>query len=242
MIFRFGGFLATALLGLGVSFFPALAKDLKASAARMPVYSENHEKGVLIDFLKAMEEAAGTKITFQVVPFAKSMSDVQEKKVDFHLPFIQIPGTDKGTNEFDYSTDTIFHVNFVLYTNKNKPIDKNNLKSAKIETDAAHSQYFDFPVAKSASIEGSIKKVNAGAIDGFIFADGAVDPIIKEGNLKNVKRELYKRFDVKFVLPKGGHGGETDKLLSAAVAKLKANGKFDKIMSPIDGPYNDWQP
>ena len=82
---------------------PALAagKTWKASLAQMPVYAESREKGVLVDFIKALEKASGDKIEYQVVPFPRSMNDVQEKNVDFHLPLIQMPGSETGTEKFD---------------------------------------------------------------------------------------------------------------------------------------------
>ena len=84
--------------------------------------------------------------------------------------------------------------------------------------------------------------MDAGRLDGFIFADFACDPIIKAQNLKNIKRTLYNRFDVSIVLPKGEKGGPVDKFLIEAIEKLKARGEFDKIMGPIDTPFDPWQP
>lgn len=218
------------------------AKTWKASLAQMPVYAESKEKGVLVDFIKALEKASGEKIEYQVVPFARSMSDVQEKKVDFHMPLIQIPGSETGTDKFDYSTETIFHVNFTLYSGKKLDINPQNVSKSKVETDSAHTNYFGFPITQSFSIESSLKKVDAGRIDAFIFADNASDPIIKQNKLANIKRQLFKRFDVKIILPKGGRGGSTDKFLSNAIGKLKKSGEFSKIMGPIDAPFDPWQP
>jgi len=233
-----------ALVVATLFLYPAVgsAKTWKASIAQMPVYAESKDKGVLVDFVKALEKASGEKIEYQVVPFPRSMSDVQEKKVDFHMPLIQIPGSETGTDKFDYSTATIFHVNFTLYSNKKGDITPQNVGKSKVETEAAHTAYFGFPVIQSFSLEGSLKKVDAGRIDAFIFADNASDPIIKKEKLSNIKRQLFKRFDVKVILPKGDRGGATDKFLSAAIDKLKKSGEFNKIMGVIDAPFDNWQP
>lgn len=211
------------------------AADYKASIAQMPVYAESQDKGVLVDLIKAMAAASGKSIEWQVVPFARSMSDVESGKVDFHMPLIK--PIDMSKANFGLSTETIFHVNFVLYTNKAKPMDANKLAGTAVETDAAHVAYFPFDIKPSSSLESSLKKLDLGRIDGFIFADNASDPIIKANNLGNVKRQLYKRFDVKIILPKGGKSAATDKFLSEAIKKLRDSGQFAKIMDPIDRPF-----
>ena len=222
--------------------FPVCASDLKGSIAELPVLSESKDKGVLVDLVKAMAQTSGEKIEIQVVPFNKSVHDLMDGKADFHLPLIKAENIDETTLDYDHSTETIFHVNFVLYTNKDKPIDKSKLKDYKIETDLAHVKYFDFPIKGSTRLDSSLKKVNAGRIDGFIFADVNADPIIKKEGLKNIHRELYKVFDVKIIVPKGQKGKATDTFLTETIEKMRADGSFDKIMSPIDQPYNDWQP
>lgn len=111
------------------------------------------------------------------MPFARSMNDVQERKVDFHLPLIQMAGSETGTDKFDYSTETVFHVTFALYSNKKLDINPENVSKDKVET------------------------------DDFTFLDNASDPIIKQTKMIGMKRQLFKPLDVKIILPKGGRGG-----------------------------------
>jgi len=220
----------------------ANAMDYTASLAKMPGYAESTEKGILVDFVKAISSESGEKIDLVVKPFARSINNVVTGKADFHMPLIAIPNVDTATLGYDYSTETIFHVNFVLYTKKGSDITIDKLKDSKVETDIAHLPYFDFPITGSPNVESSLKKVNAGRIDAFIFADFASDPLIKKNNFTNIKRDLFKVYDVKIVLPQGSKGGKTDKFLSDIIAKLKANGMYNKIIGPIDGPYDNWQP
>lgn len=220
----------------------AAGKVWKVSIAQLPVYSESAEKGVLVDFVKALERVSGDKIEISVVPFARSVNDAVEKKSDFSLPTIEKPGQETGTATFDYATETVLHVNFVMYSTKGVNITPATAGKFKVETEASHAEYFEFPIASTANIESSLKKVNAGRIDAFIFADNASDPIVKGGDLKNVKRQLYKRFNSKIVLPKGARNGPTDKWLTENIAKIRASGELAKIMGGVDAAYNDWQP
>jgi polar amino acid transport system substrate-binding protein len=231
-----------AAFGWGPIVSSALAKDYSASIAKMPVYAESTEKGVLVDLVKAIATASGNNISIQVHPFARSMDNVINRKVDFHLPMILNPNVGEDKLDYDHSTETIFHVNFVLYSNKNKILDKNNLAGAKIDTDRAHTQYFPFPTEASSDLEGSLKKVDIGRIDGFIFADQASDPIIKAAGLKNIHRQLYQTFDVKIILPKGEKGKEVDQMFTEAIKKLRESGEYQKIMGVVDQKYDDWQP
>ena len=215
---------------------PVGASDMKATLAEMPTTD------IFVDLVNAIAKTSGKEIEIQRVPFNKSMHDLVDGKADFHIPLIKAVNIDEATLDYAYSTETIFHVSFVLYTNKNKPIDKSKLKDYRIETDLAHVPYFDFPIKGSTRVDSSLKKVDAGRIDGFIFADSSTDPILKQEGLKNIHRELYKVFDVKIILPKGEKGKATDAFLTETIEKMRADGTFDKIMSPVEQPYNDWQP
>lgn len=228
---------AACMLLAATSASWAAGKTWRVSLAQMPGYAESTEKGVLVDFVKAIGKASGDKIELQVVPFQRSMNDVQERKVDFHMPMIQLPGSETGTGKYDYSTETIFHVNFTLYSTKGLNVNPGNVSRFKVETDQAHVDYFGFPIIPSSSIESSLKKVDAGRIDAFIFADLASDPLVDANKLANIKRQLYKRFNVRVVLPKGEHGGPTDKFLSETIARLRASGEMDRIMGAIDKPF-----
>jgi polar amino acid transport system substrate-binding protein len=221
----------------------AQAADYKVNLAKMPVYAESPEKGVLVELSKALATESGKKIDIAVDPFARSMNNVETGKADFHMPLIAIPDIDMSTLPYDYSTETIFHVNFVLYTKKNSGITKEKLYSGglKVETDIAHVPYFDFKVNGSANLIQSLKKVNAGRIDAFIFADFASDPLIKKFNFTNIRRDLFRVYDVKIILPKGGRGGSVDRFLSETIASMRTKGEFNKIMGIIEKPYDDWQ-
>lgn len=236
---RFRFVLPGVALFLFTIHFVSAAESVTASLAQMPVYAESKDKGVLVDMVKALEKASGTTIEYDVVPFKRSMDNVITKKVDFHAPLIKNPTLDESTLDYDHSTATIFHVNFVLYTNKSKPVDRNKLEGLTIETDAAHTQYFPFKTVASSDLAASLKKLNAGRIDAFIFADMASDPIIKDLGLSNIDRQLYERFDVKIILPKGQRGGTVDKMISSAKAKLEESGEWEKIMGVLDQPYKD---
>lgn len=232
-------FLATFLT---LSPLLALSAQYKVSLAQMPVYAESKSKGVLVDLVKAIEKTNGNKISIKVMPFASSVYMAQKGKTDVHMPLIKNDILDESQLPFMYSTETIFQVNFVLYTKKGSDVTLDNLKSKKIETDRAHVAYFPFDIKPTNSIAKSLEKVHNGTIDGFIFADFATDPYLKSSGFKDIKRGLYKVFESKMVLPKTARGKEVNNVLSLAIGKLRQSGELEKIMHKIDLPYNNWQP
>jgi len=224
----------------------AQARDLKASVPfPLSPLVDSKDKGILIDLLKAMaEEYKDGKITWDVFPFARSLENVEKGKADFHMPYIRPNNPDRIP--FQYSSEVLFRVIFALYTNKNnKEINPANVTKYKIETDEGVKYILDSPIPNiigSPSLESSLQKVDMGRIDGWIMAMPESDMALKKLGLKNIKRWEYKKYDVKALLPLGDKGKETDKILSDLIKKLKANGKYQKIMALIlDQKFENWQ-
>jgi len=219
-----------------------LGSDYKVSLAQMPVYAESTDKGVLVDLVKAIENESGNSFSIKVMPFASSVYMAQKGKTDLHMPLIKNDILDESELPFLFSKETIFHVNFVLYTKKGSSVTLDNLKTKSLETDRAHVGYFPFDIKPTNSIAKSLEKVHLGTIDGFIFADFATDPFLKNSGYKDIKRDLYKVFESKMVLPKTQRGKEVDKMLTKSIQNLRANNKLEKLMHQIDIPYDNWQP
>lgn len=206
---------------------------------------------VYTDVAKAVIEATGNTATVQVLPFARCIYMMETKAADIESMIIPIPDPARASQlKYDYSTAEVGKIVFVLYYNKNKPIKVEDLKSGnakgyKIETDTAHMDHFSFPTMGSTSFEASIKKVDSGMIDGFVFAQPSVDAALKRLGLKNVARTYFDSFQIKFIIQKGQKGGPVDKMLTNGLAKIRANGTYDKLMGAYNegaATYMDWQP
>lgn len=232
----------TLVIGIWSNPHHAFGLDkIRVSIAQMPIAAESNEKGVYIDLLKAVSRVTGVAIDIQVVPFARSLQYVIDGRVDAHIPLIR-SAYHKTPPPYDLSSVALHSVNFVLYTNKDKPLNMENVEAYIIETDTAHINYFDFDILPSSCIECSLKKVNAGRIDGFIFADSVTDGLVRKNALTHIRRQLYRVYDAMIILPKGRGGGEVDQFLFHAVEKLKTTGECQKIMGPLNIPYDPWQP
>lgn len=200
---------------------------------------------------KAILDAAGVKYTIEVLPFARAVFMIEAKQADLLVCEIENPDTAKAASQkVDTSTTPLFQLAFVLYANKAKPLSvdelkKGNPKNWVIETDIAHTDYFPFATVGSATFDASLKKVDAGRIDGYVFAQPSTDGALKRLELKNITRTFYGFYTAKVILQKGARGGALDKVLTSGLDKIKANGTYDKLMAAyIAGAskYIDWQP
>ena len=201
--------------------------------------------------IKAIIDATGNKADIQVQPFARCVYLVETKQVDIVSTEVAVPDKAKAASQkFDYSAAETNQITFVLYTNKNKRLSvdelkKGNPKGYKIETDLAHVNHFSFALIGSTSIEASLKKVDAGQIDGYIFSQGSGDSALKAAGLKNIFRQPYDIYSGRFLLQKGTAAGSVDKMLSEGLAKIKASGQYAQILEKVNAAaatYIDWQP
>lgn len=238
------------------------SNGLRVSIPKMPVHSVNAQEGVLVDFSKVLASKLGRTVDIQIVPFSRSIYYVSTNKVDFHLPFIKPKfnnktdgvfasnsksaikkSIDQSPDKFIYSDETIFYVNFVLYSHKDSSVDTSKLANYHIETDSAHLPFFHELKMGSDCILCSLKKVQHKMTDGYIFADSSTDPLLRENNttLSSIKRQFYQRFEVKIVFPNTGEGHKLNKTLSAIIAKMRLSGELNELLAVVNFPYDDWQ-
>jgi polar amino acid transport system substrate-binding protein len=237
------------LIGLFFCLFLAQsvsARTFRASMASMPQSAEIDEQGRItgayVELVRALDRLTGSRTQIEVVPFKRSILNLIEGRADFHIPLIEPPNTDISKLPYAFSTQTLFQVAFVLYTHKDKPLDTAHLGKYEIATDSAHTAFFDFPTIGITCLSCTIKMVNEGRLDGFIFAQNEIDPYIREAGLNNIHRQLYKNFDVKILVPKGEAGQKIDHYFNTGIQALKASGEYDWLLAPVLSPYRDWQP
>lgn len=237
----------TNLTGAAVALGLMAGMCLCASGARAQTYKfsvgELSATPIFIEMLKSIEAAnPGLKFEITTAPIPRSVKAVvEDHTADFHLPFIR--PADGVSLPFDVSTAAVFQAPFVIYENKNKPLDMQNPQQYKIETDKAHTSVFPFPTIPSADIDASLRKVDAGRIDAFIFGASSTDPHLAAGGYTNIHRKPYGRLDACLVLPKGGKGGPADQALTKAVEAAKNTQGYKDAIAKYLALYkgDDWQ-
>ena len=217
----------------------AIAETIRFSLAQLPIGAESETKGVWIDLIKAMHEVdPSVDVEWVVVPFARSIQNVLDGTADIHFPLLRPPPEKLEGKPYRLSKMSFYRVNFVLYANKGSDLTLDNIESHKVETERAHVELFDFPLGAVSSPAIGLRMVDARRIDGFLFSDTACDPIVLEQGLKNIRRILFGQFDVAAVLPKQS-AKDLEGYLERNVAVLKVQGRYDKIMAPLNEKYSE---
>jgi len=226
------------------------AKDIVVSIAQLPVVSESRTKGVFVELVKALNrEYKDGSISFSLYPFKRSLRNVQKGRADFHLPFMKSKKGERVLAEMglEYAFERSNRVPFALYFNtSNTPIvDRvrkgftlKDIANFRIETDGAHVIFFDdIPIQYSTCIECSVKKLDRGRIDGFIFAAREVDHVVNTLALDNIDSALIHNFDAAPVFRSTAEGKETNRIISKLIKKLRSTGELAKIMLPYTDYY-----
>jgi hypothetical protein len=218
------------------------AKEYKVAIKQLPGLSDMFVKNV-----KTIIEATGNTAKIEVVPPGKSEYLIIAKKVDLEYPCIFIPQLKKGTElKYDYSSVTLGKIPFVLYVNKNKPVDIESVKKDHrtkfmIEIEPSIYDKIDYVFLQTTNMEASFKKLSMSKIDGYITVQATGDMYLKKSGITNIKRILWNEYEWTFSLQKGTKGGEVDKMLIDGINILKKNGKYDELLGNGTG-YVEWQP
>ncbi len=230
------------MIKLWVSFFlfnqVGFARDsefpqvIKGSVGQMPSVSEEGEKGELCDFIREYEKVSGIKIDFKVRPFIRSIDSVVKGIVDFHFPLIEPKNVENLP--YSFSTVTLDKVKFLLFSNANNPLTPDQLEGKSLETDVTHVNLFPHEISPSACVLCSLKKVDKGRLDGFIYADGVAERLIEKEGFRNIHRTLYDSYNIKFVIPKGTRGSPVDRFLTKYSEILKNNGTWERYYTDIN--------
>lgn len=226
----------------------AIAKDLKASVAMIPIHSEKTSDGVLrggfVELIKAIDSVyPDGSIEMSLHPFKRSLYNVESGNADFHAPLIRVDDVDETSLPYAYVTEPITQVAFVIYSASEKPpINLEQMDNYKFDTIRGMSNLYPFKVTEIDSINQGIQKVLSGRIDGFIMEQEATDAFLKENTITNIRRTLYREWDSCLVIAKGDKKEAMDALLSKALKDLKASGELKKITDTIHHPYQEWQP
>ena len=192
----------------------------------------------LVDVIRQWSKETGREISLERFPFKRALMMAASGEVDFHFPLIKDRDDTDTALPFGYSSSTIFTVNFVLYTRRGVSLDMDNLQNYRIATHGGHANLFPFPIIEDHSIEGSLRKVESGRIDGFIFADAGADPILFDLGLMGIQRQLYKVYDVHAVIAHEEKGGPVDQFITEATRNMD---RAILGLAMVDQPYRDWQ-
>ena len=223
---------------------------LIASLAEIPgLANAAGTEGVLVEIVKAIDEVYEGDIEIRVAPFVRSLQNVMQGRADFHIPgwveFTPDPSKSYPLARVPYP---LGKVEMVLYSNAAKPISKKDIDSAMAKggpfpyvIEVGVQEMFNFPTAPSNDTIQSLKKVQAGRIDGYLWPPEA-DVNVRELNLNRIHREFLALYDDPIIVQNSERGVEVSEILDKALRKLDAQGRLEGLHAQMHMPYQKWQP
>lgn len=247
----------SSLLWLCLIALPGNAKDMticlgEAPGMSVPIQGQETAELPFLELVNAVEKLyTEGMVNYKVFPFVRSLHNVVGGECDCHFPLIADFTLDLP---YTFSSRVVGTVPFVIYSRKEQPITRAMIDTAmnasffpyKIETDRGHVSYFPFEIEPSSAIEQSLQKLMRSRIDAYIFAQRESDRVMSEfGFEQSIHRELYKLFEVRFVIPKGERGKDIDRILSMILDEMSATGELQRLYGQIqdadfrESPYKE---
>ena len=226
----------------GLFVFPVFGafSQYRAAVLELPT-SEQY-----VNLVKAIAADRKVTIEVEVVPTARASFLLRNQKVDFLVPTGRALVARKVGVAMEYAAP-LFPMAFVLYTNKRKPVDLEDLragnrKGARIETSVSTVESFGFPASPSYSIEASLKKVDAQVIDGLLYSQASGDSVLRQLGLKSIQRNLFVNIEMSFGVAPGREG--VSRLLNEGMESLRKSGKLETLTGDLVrvATWSDWQP
>lgn len=227
------------------------APDLSVNAMLLPGLVNSADEGTFIDLIKAIASVYdGGKVRISVAPVARVTDNVARGLVDLGFPTLRMNAAKDAALPYRLTTASFGRVNFVLYSNKARPLTKAMLDQAQREHKSGDFKYrieaprlaWDFPVQHFTNFESALRKVDAGRLDALLWAQEEADLELRRLNLKSIRRELYTDYEDVMMLPRGPRGDFVDKIITAAIGKLQRSGQLQALYRKVHLPYDPWQP
>ncbi|MBK1631445.1 hypothetical protein CKO31_11975 [Thiohalocapsa halophila] len=225
-----------------------VAEDFVLSVAQLPLYSESPRDGILIDVLKALDaEYTQGRFHIEVYPFQRSINNVVEGRADFHFPTIGPHVWQREDDELERaiaadgirrSRCSLTKTHFALFSNAERPpLDTTALDAYHIETGRGHRAFFKEDFSATTCLACSVRKLSAGRIDGLVFAAREIEVLARQEGIDNIRRQDFRIFGSKFILPIGAKGDRIDALLCRLIAQLVRDGRLREVAAPYSAYF-----
>lgn len=223
------------------------APDLEAAGILLPGLIDSSSSGTFVDLVVAMSrvyEEGSIKIS--AYPRARAYTNVISGQADFAFPVMRLGAEAEAKLPYRFSTESVGRVSFVLYSHV-----RNRLSGNKVRTRAAEGRPYSiaapdadwgFPTQSLFDFSSTFNMVDAGRLDGCLWAQEEADLVLRGLGLTSIHREHFQDFDDVFILPRSPRGDFVDKVLTRIVQSIRARGALATHYAKVHQPYRNWQP
>lgn len=221
---------------------------IRVEAMLLPGLVNSATDGSLIDLLQAMaKQYPQGRFLISAAPVMRVTEDVTQGVADLGFPTLRLRMGGDEKLPYQYSTASFGTANFVLYSNKKKPLTRTLIEQNQAQNKAkllieAPGFEWGFPVEQFTSLESALRKVEAGRLDAFLWAQEEADTVLKQLKITNIVRASYGDFDDVFLRTRGPRGDFVDGVVTATLLKLRQSGELEALYRRIHLPHNPWQP
>lgn len=229
----------------------AQSNDIKVSIANIPGMADSPEKGVFVEFMKALdEEYTEGRILIEVVPFGRAHRNVATGDADLALPGFILPGTPDAKFPYSWIPEPMGAFTMVIYSPASKPLGKKDVDEAMarggkfpfvVEAGGGSEAVFPFPIQANNDLPGALKKVQAKRSDAVLWASEG-DLVLRELRLKGVHREAFDQYHDVVLVSKTPRGELVKAKIDAAMKRMRASGKLQKVYAKVHPAWEEWQP
>lgn len=221
---------------------------LLAAGMLLPGLVNSSTDGALIDLVREMgQHYSRGPIVINAFPVARVLESAAQGVIDLGFPWMRATTADGGRSPYRCSTEPYGRVNFVLYSNRRKPVTRalieQQLRQGHMDL-SIEAPAFDwrFPYQQFINFESAFRKLVAGRLDALLWAQEEADLVLRQMQLSDIRRENYGDFDDVFLLPPGPRGDAVDRIVTDTLGKLRQSGRLQALYRRIHLPHDPWQP
>jgi polar amino acid transport system substrate-binding protein len=223
------------------------APDFEVSGILLPGLVDSASSGSFVELVSAIDMAYPEgRIVIKAFPRARAIANVVVGISDFAFPIMRLGPAAEAKLPFRFSTESVGRVSFVLYSHvrlrltKKKLLERagRGLPYVVLAPDAD----WGVPTQPMFDFVSAFKMIDAGRIDGLLWAQEEADRMLRDLDLKTIHREHFQDYDDVFVMPRTTRGNFVDQVLNRVIRNMRASGVLATLYEKVHRPYLNWQP
>lgn len=167
---------------------------------------------------------------YELVPFVRSLSRLQDEDVDFQYPIFE---SDLDKKNFLASSFYAHRVRFGLFFHRDKKVSIEDILGADQKiipiVEKIHEKSFGFKVGTSICSICVIRKINDKREVAGIYEITSTLSIIEKEKLKNIEVIEFGRYESKFSFKNNDRGKRLESQFKRIIADLKAKKRLPRL-------------